>query len=164
MVLQLTLGLPTEVAIPLLVELQVMMPSLPERMVLEDNARSSPLLQSALAAAGNASCAAASEANFMFSTDADEVLPVKLPVGPFCAREILGSLCAMTIGQPCKWFIFHQFEGSIALVNPEEHILHFTRNTETMCAERDGAWVLSMLLDPLCGCSVGCIIQSPIFE
>ena len=164
MVQKLTLGLPAEVAIPLFVELQVVMPPLSECMLLKNNAGPSPLLQSALAAAGNASCAAASEANFMFPTEADEVLPVKLPVGPFCAREILGSLCAMTIGQPCKWFIFYQFEGSIALVYPEEHILDFTCDTETMCAERYGAWVLCMLLDPLCGCSVGCIIQSPVFE
>ena len=162
MVQELTLGLPAEVAIPLFVELQVVMPPLSECMLLKYNARPAPLLQSALTAAGDACCAAASETDFMFSTEADKVLPVELPVGPFCAREVLGSLCAMTISQPGEWFVCHQFEGSVALIYPEEHVLNFARKMETMCAEHDGAWVLVMLLEPLCGCFVGCIIQSPI--
>ena len=138
------------------------MPSLSECMLLEDDARPAPLLQSALSAAGDACCAAASETDFMFSTEADKMLSIKLLVGTLCAGEVLGSLCTVSINQLGERLIIYQFEGSVALIYPEEHVLNIARNLEPMGAEHDGAWVLLMLLETLCGGFIGCIIQSPI--
>ena len=95
--LELTPRFPAEVAVPPLVELQMVMVSLPERMLLQNDARPTPLLQSALAAAGDSCCASACETYFMVTAETDEMLSVELLVGAVCSRKILGSITTMSV-------------------------------------------------------------------
>ena len=74
-------------------------------------------MEAALAAAGDASSASASETNFVFSTDANEVLPVQLLVGPLRSGKVLGPIGAMAINEVSGWFFNDKFEVPIALVS-----------------------------------------------